>query len=349
MIKKNICVIFGGRSREHTVSCVSASFVAENLDTDKYNIYKIGITRSGEWYLFEGTPEQMRNGSWENGDRRRAVISPDTYHKGMLTDNGVVIPVDAVFPVLHGEYGEDGSIQGLFKLAGIPYVGPGIAASAAGLDKVHSKILFDRAGIKQTKWIYFDNISAVDFSAVRARILENFTYPVFVKPANTGSSIGISKAHNDTELKKALFEAGNVDKKVIIEEAVDAHEIECAALGNDDVFISVPGEVFAAGEFYDYNSKYFDEGSYTAIPADIDAGMAEKIKETAKIAYKALGCAGLSRVDFLVDRHSGEIYLNEINTMPGFTEISMYPKLLMHEGMSYGEILDKLIELALES
>ena len=344
---KNVCVIFGGMSCEHSVSCVSASFVCENLDKEKYNVYKIGITKSGEWRLFSGTVDDMRDGSWENAELPTCILSPDRGHKGLICD-GKIIPVDVIFPVLHGAYGEDGAIQGLFELSGIPYVGCGVAASALGLDKVLSKMAYDTAGIPQADWLYFENAKLISPDEMCDRVEAKFEYPVFVKPANTGSSLGVSKAHDREELKNSIAEAVKIDKKVLVEEFIKGHEVECAVMGNDSPVASCIGEVKAAGEFYDFDSKYTDAASKTVIPAEIPAEYSERVRIEAIRAYRAIGAKGLSRADFFITE-DGRVLVNELNTLPGFTSISMYPKLWMHEGLSYSGILDKLIELAFEA
>ncbi len=343
---KNVCVIFGGMSCEHDVSCVSASYVCENLDKEKYKLYKIGITKTGQWKLFDGDTQKMREGGWEE-ESVPCILSPDRSHKGLIC-GGEIIPVDVIFPVLHGAYGEDGAIQGLFELSGIPYVGCGVAASAIGMDKVLSKLAYAAAGIDQADWVYFENAEKMDADDLACAVEKKFSYPVFVKPANTGSSIGVSKAHDRQELKLAIAEAVKIDKKVLVEEFISGNEVECAVLGNDDPKASCIGEVMAAGEFYDYDSKYCDEASKTVIPADIDPEICERVRAEAVRAFRAIGAKGLSRADFFVT-DDGRILVNELNTLPGFTSISMYPKLWIHEGISYAELLTKLIELACEA
>ncbi len=343
---KNICVIFGGMSGEHSVSCVSASYVIENLDKQKYNIYVIGITKSGAWKLFEGEPSQMREGTWEKNAEKSCILSPDRLHKGLICNN-VLIPVDVIFPVLHGAYGEDGAIQGLFELSGIPYVGCGVSASALGMDKVLSKMAYETAGIPQAEWIYFEDVRGLSESEIYERVERKFSYPVFVKPANTGSSIGISKAKNRGELIGAVELARSVDYKILVEENIEGHEVECAVLGNAEPQASCVGEVLSAGEFYDFDSKYVNAESKTVIPAEISSELSERVRQEAVRAFCAIGGRGLSRADFFITKDN-RILVNELNTLPGFTSISMYPKLWMHEGLTYSGLLDRLIELAEE-
>ena len=344
---ENVCVIFGGMSCEHQVSCVSASYVCENLDKSKYNLYKIGITKSGEWKLYDGDEDKMRDGTWCNGNLPTCVLSPDRRHKGLLCGSEI-IPIDVIFPVLHGAYGEDGCIQGLFELSGIPYVGCGVSASMLGMDKVLSKMAYATAGIPQADWIYFDDVTLLSDSEIYEKVETKFIYPVFVKPANTGSSIGVSKAHDREELLKAVSDASKIDKKVLVEEFIKGHEVECAVLGNKNPEASCVGEVKSAGEFYDYDSKYCDSSSETVIPADIPNEYSEKVRKEAVRAFRAIGGKGLSRADFFIT-DSGDVLVNELNTLPGFTSISMYPKLWINEGVSYSELLTKLIKLAYEA
>jgi len=345
---KRICVLFGGMSEEYDVSCVSASYVAEELDPSKYEVIKVGITREGEWKLFSGSTQEMRDHVWEQGDCVPCVLSPDRKNSGLWVDREMgmeKIPVDILFPVLHGAYGEDGCIQGLFRMSGIPFVGCSVAASALGMDKALSKMVFDTAGLAQAKWVMFDDITCENPVDAAIRAEKEFPYPMFVKPACTGSSIGITKAHDREELLKAFEVAAKVDKKVLVEETIVGRELECAAMGNGVPKISCVGEVLSAGEFYDYESKYFDEGSKTVIPAALTQEESDKIRAAASNAYRALGCRGLSRCDFFLTA-DGTVYINEINTLPGFTQISMFSKLWMAEGYTYSQLLDELIGYA---
>ncbi len=340
----NVCLVFGGMSEEHGISCTSASNIAENLNPEKYNVYKIGITKDGVWKLFDGEAEKMRDGTWFDESLPSCIISPDRSHKGIIAD-GKLIHIDVIFPALHGKLGEDGCIQGLFELSGIPYVGCGVAASALGMDKILSKLAYDAGGLLQADWVYFEDINAVSHDDAADTVEAKFGYPVFVKPANTGSSIGITKAHDRAELKAAFSLAATIDKKVLVEEFISGREVECAVMGNEIPIASAVGEVLSAGEFYDFDSKYVDAESKTAIPAQLPKEISEKVREAAVKAYTAIGAKGLSRADFFVT-DDGRVLVNELNTLPGFTSISMYPKLWIHGGYSYAELLDRLIELA---
>ncbi len=345
---KRICVLFGGMSEEYDVSCVSASYVAEELDPSKYEVIKLGITKEGEWKLFLGSTQEMRDHVWEQGDCVPCILSPDRKKSGLLVEKetGIErISVDVLFPVLHGAYGEDGCIQGLFRMSGIPFVGCSVAASALGMDKALSKMVFDTAGIAQAKWVLFDDITMENPVDAAIRAEGELSYPMFVKPACTGSSIGITKAHDREELLTAFQVAAKVDVKVLVEETIVGRELECAAMGNGVPKTSCVGEVLSAGEFYDYESKYFDEGSKTVIPASLTKEESDKIREAASKAYRALGCRGLSRCDFFLTA-DGTVYINEINTLPGFTQISMFTKLWMAEGYTYSQLLDELISYA---
>lgn len=353
MEKKTLALLFGGVSSEYDVSCMSVSSVWENVDREKYEPVLIGITKAGEWYLYSGDIEKVRAHEWDSDTEnlKKAFICPDrTVHGAMIeTENGwETLKIDVVFPVLHGKNGEDGTMQGLLEIAGLPYVGCKVLASAACMDKDVCHTLLEGAGIPQVKWLtYFKD--RTDFSAAEKEVAEELGWPVFVKPANAGSSVGISKVKTPDMLKEAMELAFEHDVKIIIEEAVlNPIEVECAVLGNDELMVGGPGEIVPADEFYSYDAKYYNDESETFIKARIAEDVAENIRETAKRAYKVLGCAGLTRVDFLIDGESGKIVLNEPNTLPGFTNISMYPKLIMDTGMTYAELIDKLLELACE-
>lgn len=353
MEKKTLALLFGGVSSEYDVSCMSVSSVWENVDREKYEPVLIGITKAGEWYLYSGDIEKVRAHEWDSDTEnlKKAFICPDrSVHGAMIeTENGwETLKIDVVFPVLHGKNGEDGTMQGLLEIAGLPYVGCKVLASAACMDKDVCHTLLEGAGIPQVKWLtYFKD--RTDFSAAEKEVAEKLGWPVFVKPANAGSSVGISKVKTPDMLKEAMELAFEHDVKVIIEEAVlNPIEVECAVLGNDELMVGGPGEIVPADEFYSYDAKYYNDESETFLKARIAEDVAENIRETAKRAYKVLGCAGLTRVDFLIDGESGKIVLNEPNTLPGFTNISMYPKLIMDTGMTYAELIDKLLELACE-
>lgn len=348
MDKKRVCVIFGGESPEHDISQKSVTSILNKLDRNKYDISAVGITKKGEWYLYEGDYSKIESGEWEKDENiKKAVISPDGSDRALLVLDGGKAekrPIDVIFPVLHGEYGEDGTIQGLFELSHIPYVGMGVPASANGMDKALSKIVFANAGIPQADWVVVKNIDDIEKKA--DEIENKLGYPCFIKPARTGSSVGVGKAHTRDELKAALDNAFKFDAKVLVEECIDGHEVECAVLGNDNPKASTVGEIIPTVEFYDFDAKYNDNSTMLQIPAKLPEKTIEEIRGYAVKAFTALEGQGLSRVDFFVKNDSGEVVLNEINTLPGFTNISMYPKLWEAVGTEYSKLLDKLIELA---
>ncbi|MFU0824891.1 D-alanine--D-alanine ligase family protein [Clostridium sp.] len=339
-MKKKVAILFGGQSTEHEVSRVSASSVLRNVDLSKYDVYPIGITKDGKWFEYTGAIDKIENGEWEK----------DEFYK---SPNGQEIlfnrEVDVVFPVMHGLYGEDGTIQGLCKLLGIPCVGPGVMSSAVCMDKVYTKYLLENFGIKQANYVI---VNAYEYRKSKESLLEEIEnklgYAVFIKPSNSGSSVGISKARNREELERGLEEALKFDRKVLVEEAINAREVEVAVLGNDEPTAATPGEIIPANEFYDYEAKYSNAESKLLIPAALSEEKLEEIRQQAIKIYKILDCAGLARVDFLVDKETEEAYLNEVNTIPGFTKISMYPKMWQAEGKSYGDLISELIELAIE-
>ncbi len=350
MNKTRVAVVFGGVSSEHEISRLSASSVIRNLSVEKYELSLIGITKKGEWYLFGGDPEEIPDGSWENDcSNRSCMISPDASRRGITVSGGSFIPVDVIFPVLHGKNGEDGTIQGLLELSRIPYVGCGVLASSVCMDKAVTNLLLEQFGIAQAKfvWCYTDDYLE-NPEPVEREIVQKLGFPVFVKPANAGSSVGISKVKRAEELRSAMLLAAKEDGKLVIEEGIDGREVECAVLGNSRPIASVPGEILPANEFYDYEAKYFDDNSKLCIPAQLDETTTETLRSTAVRAFRLLGCSGLSRVDFFVRRSDNAVLLNELNTLPGFTAISMYPKLFGAVGIGYGELLDRLISLALE-
>ena len=349
---KKLCVIFGGQSPEHEISRKSVTSVLNNLDKEKYEITVIGITKNGAWYLYTGDYKNIEDGSWEKDteNKKKAIISPDAEDKCIFvfeneTTVSRIFP-DVIFPVLHGEYGEDGTIQGLFELSGIKYVGMGVLSSANGMDKTYTKLVFNSVNIPQADWVIVrrgDNIEE------KMDLIETkLGYPCFVKPACTGSSVGVGKAHNREELKTVIENASKFDRKVLVEENIDGHEVETAVLGNFDAEAATVGEIMPTVEFYDFDAKYNDNSTQLQIPADLPKETIEQIREYAKTAFKALDGQGLSRVDFFVKYSDGSIILNEINTLPGFTNISMYPKLWDAVGLGYTELLDKLIDLAEE-
>lgn len=354
MKKYNICVLFGGISPEHDVSLRSAESVLNYMDKEKYNIYPVGITREGAWYYYGGTDyAQLPGDVWlEYPDNCGAEISPVRGKGLLLFREGVTeaVRLDAVFPVLHGENGEDGSIQGLLQLAGIPCVGPDVAASAVSMDKTLTKLVMDHAQIPQAAW---QLVRSRELSTRMEEILDSvekkFAYPVFVKPAGTGSSVGVSKAADRNALENALNAAAVYDEKILVEEFIHGREVEVAVLGNDCPVASVCGEIDSGAEFYDYEAKYITDTSVAYVPARIDEDVAERVRELAVKAYLSLGCRGLSRVDFFVTFADNRIVFNEINTLPGFTSISMYPKLFAASGIDYSQLIDRLLELAMEA
>ena len=350
MEKLNVLLLFGGQSSEHNVSNVSASNVAEILDENKYNVIKVGITVDGQWFLFEGSTSEMKDGSWENMNLKRVFLAPDTVSGLVIIDGDKVTyqKIDVVFPVLHGLCGEDGTIQGLCRLAKIPCVGPDALSSAVCMDKPTTKIMFKHYDIPQADWVVVLKEELFDKEAVVKKIEGKFDYPVFIKPANAGSSVGIGKSHNREELLKDLENAAEYDYKILVEEFIDGREVECAVLGNEEPVASVLGEIIPDKEFYDFEAKY-ESDSKLLIPALLTDEDSEKIREIAVKAYKSLGLSGLSRVDFFVHKKTGKFYLNEINTIPGFTGISMYPMLMKASGIDGKELTDKLIEYAVEA
>ncbi len=351
-MKKNVLIIFGGVSTEHEISCVSASFVFENTDSEKYNVYRMGITKSGTWWLYDGETAKMRDGSWENDTQnlRPAILSPCSAHHGLMVINKQtktyeILHIDVCFPVLHGKNGEDGTMQGLLQLAGIPFVGPSAYSSAVCMDKVATKIICERKRIKTSPFIFARNNSELDMNRLIAEAEESFDYPMFVKPANSGSSVGISKVKNRTELIKGIELAFKNDSKILIEKAVIGKEIELAVLcANGQITVSVPGEIAPCADFYDYDTKYKNDTAKTFIPARISEKTAEKLTKTAKEVFCELDCNGLSRVDFFVNED--DIILNEINTIPGFTPISMYPTLMKNAGFEPKALIDALLASA---
>ena len=376
MTKLRVGVLFGGRSGEHEVSLLSAASVVEALDKNKYEVVPIGITKEGRWLtadhaerLLRGQHEErhLRAGDPEatpgaavlaKGESVMVPPVPGTELQAFSGDSphrrasDRAIDVDVVFPVLHGTFGEDGTIQGLLELADIPYVGAGVLGSAAGMDKAVMKELFRAAGLPIVNHVtVLRNQWESDSKGVRRAIDSKLKYPLFVKPANLGSSVGIGKAHDRKELDAAMNEAAKFDRKLIIEQGVGgkkgrAWEIECSVLGKPEA--SVPGEIVTSAEFYDYNAKYIDEGSKLVIPAKINKKQQKHVQQLAIRAFLAVDCSGLGRVDFLVEPRSGKVFVNEINTMPGFTSISMYPKLWAASGLPYPTLLDRLIQLGLE-
>ena len=348
MEKLKLGVIFGGMSTENEVSCVSGISVIKHLNKEKYEINPIYIDKKGNWFKLKIEDIEKEGEEREN---RKTILNIIEYIKEM----------DVIFPVLHGLYGEDGTIQGLFELLKVPYVGCGVLASSVGMDKAYTKVIFDKANINQTKYVYIrkyngdyiyvdekfdEQILSID--EISKIVIDKLKFPMFIKPSNSGSSVGINKAHNIQELKSAIEEAAKYDNKILVEEGIIGREVECAVLGNEDVISSCVGEIKAADEFYSYDAKYNNEESKTLIPAEISKEKSDEIQKLAIKAFKAIDGKGLSRVDFFIEDKTEKVYINEINTLPGFTSISMYPKLFEQVGIGYTELLDKLVELALK-
>lgn len=337
MKKVRLGIIFGGMSTENEVSEKSALSIINNIDTEKYEVYKIYITKEGKWYEYKKDKE---------------IENVMQYLKNL----------DVVFPVLHGLYGEDGTIQGLFELLKLPYAGCGVLASSVGMDKVYTKIVFEKAGLKQANYEYIRKVKneyvyinknfdeeILTLDLIAEKIVNNLKFPMYIKPSNSGSSIGINKAKNIEELKKYIEFASNYDTKILIEEGIIGREVECAVLGNDDVIASGIGEVLPADDYYSYDAKYNNADSITQIPAkNVDEKIVEEIRKLAIKAFKSIDGKGLSRVDFFIENETNDIYINEINTLPGFTNISMYPKLFEEYGIGYKELIDRIIELGLQ-
>jgi len=341
-------VVFGGKSTEHDVSIVSGTSIIKNLNKEKYEIYPIFIDKDGTWFETNKIENALKIGEKINLNKKIENI------------NEYLKKLDVIFPALHGLGGEDGSIQGMFELLGIPYVGPKILGSSICMDKVYSKIIFEKANIMQAEYVYINknkenytylnedfSEEILDIEEIAKKISEKIEFPMFIKPSNSGSSVGINKAHNMDEIKEFIEYASKFDNKILIEENIIGKEIECAVLGNEEVEASILGEIIPADEFYSFDAKYINKESNTIMPARLSEETTRKIQELAKKAYKATDCKGLARVDFFVNEKEEKIYINEINTLPGFTEISMYPKLWEKTGLSYQDLLDKLISLAI--
>lgn len=349
-MKKKIAVIFGGKSTEHEVSVVSATSVMKHLDKEKYDIIPMYIGKDGEWYRYTKSIEKID------------IVSMGTLPKEIEKIENVLEvlqQVDVVFPVLHGLYGEDGTIQGMLELLGKPYVGCKVLASSVAMDKVYTKIVLRQAGISQVKHYYIrkekqgyywvDTDYRGSIQEIAEKLTENMVFPMFVKPSNSGSSVGVSRVGTVAEMIKAIELAGKYDTKILVEQGIEGRELECAVLGNEEVRASTVGEIQAADAFYSFDAKYKNKASMTHIPAAITTEQKQNIQEMAVKAFKAIDGTGLARIDFFLEKETGKIFLNEINTLPGFTTISMYPKLWEAEGVSYTELLDTLIQLAEEA
>ncbi len=351
---KNALILFGGVSSEHDVSVVSAKSVIENIPTDKYNIIMLGITKDGRWFKYDGDVANLPEDKWleDTENLTKAVISPDRNDHGLLVfeaDGIKNLKIDVAFPVLHGKNGEDGTIQGFFQLAGIPFVGCDMLSSACCMDKVMTNTLADAAGIPQAKWL---GLNSYEYGKSPEKYIDKAAdylgFPIFVKPANAGSSVGVSKATDKVSLAVSIEKAFKEDSKLVLEEGIDGAEVECAVMGNEEPVASICGEIVPCNDFYDFEAKYVNPASELHIPARISSEKIEEVRAAACNAYKALGCSGLARVDFFVRKSDGLVMLNEPNTIPGFTSISMYPKMFAASGVPYAELIDRLFTLALE-
>jgi len=356
-IKKiRVGIIFGGRSGEHEVSFCSASSIIKAIDKGKYIVVPIGITKEGRWISPQDSELALQSGRIKG--KNTVILLNDSFSKSLvcidnnqkLDKNSALDKLDVIFPALHGPYGEDGTVQGLLELANIPYVGAEVAASAISMDKELMKTIFKQKGLPVLKWLTIKRKEwQKDKEKILSLIQNGFEYPLFVKPTNLGSSVGITKVHKKEELEKAIDLASSYDRKILIEKGLEeVREIECGVLGNDEPRASVVGEVKPAGEFYDYDSKYIDEGTQLIIPADLPDEVSQEVQRIALRAFKAVDAAGMARVDFFVSKKENKIYLSEINTIPGFTSTSMYPRLWEASGIPYPELIDRLIQLALE-
>jgi D-alanine-D-alanine ligase len=344
MGQRTICILYGGRSGEHEVSCRSAASVSRNLDPKKYRQVLIGIDKAGRWHL----QREPRFERADYGERLEVLPAPEAVAvipgQGLGSLSGV-LEVDVVFPVLHGTFGEDGTVQGLLEMANLPYVGAGVLGSSLAMDKQKTKEIWRQTGLPVVEFVVVRDTSAESIAAV----LERFELPVFVKPVTAGSSVGVSKVQGREALQPAIAEALRYDAKVMVEPAVEGREIECAVLGNEKAQAFAPGEILPAHEFYSYQAKYVDpEGAELRLPADLSEAVSRQIRELAVAAFQAVECSGMARVDFFLERASARILLNEINTIPGFTNISMYPKMCEASGVPYPELLERLIDLAVE-
>lgn len=334
---KRIGVIFGGRSGEHEVSLMSATSVIEAMDREKFQVVPIGITREGQWKRYDGPVEEIAKGTWEE--------TAEDLEISKLKEIA-----DFMFPVLHGPYGEDGTIQGLFEMLDLPYAGCGVLASALCMDKVSAKKVFEEAGLPTSRYrlVYGEDLEA-DMERIVEKIEEEIPYVMFVKPSNMGSSVGISKVHNREELKAALVQAARYDRRIIVEEGIHCREVETGVIGNHYAEVAAVGEIVAKKDFYDYNAKYSDDaGTEISMPADLPKRTYEKIRALAKEAYRATDCSGFARIDFFVDKSSGEVYINEINTIPGFTRYSMFPVMWNQMGVSFPELIERIVDFGYE-
>lgn len=345
-------IFFGGKSGEHEVSLMSATSVIGAIDKEKYQVVAIGITKEGNWLLYDGPAEHIEDGSWQAEAEAALAAEPEKYGFSVLGAGGRGLRdmIDFALPILHGPYGEDGTIQGLFEMVNIPYGGCDVIGSALAMDKIAAKQVFSVMGIRQVPYVW---IEAEDLPEkeewMRSKIAKRLTYPIFVKPANMGSSVGLSKVSREEDLTAAIALASQYDRRIIIEQGIDCRELETAVLGNHVAEVGAVGEIIPSNEFYDYTAKYFDGGkTKLCIPANITEEQREEIRHAAAKAYKALDCRGYARVDFLMDKSTGEIYLNEINTIPGFTRFSMFPLLWAEAGVPYPRLIERIVELGCE-
>ncbi len=350
---KKVLVLFGGVSSEHIISLISAKSVIENIPKDKYEPVLMGITKEGEWYVYSGDAQNLPEDKWLE-DESKLTPATISLNRG---DHGIIlfgektekIRIDVVFPVLHGKNGEDGTIQGMLQLTGIPFVGCDMLSSACCMDKVVTNTLADAAGIPQAKWVgVFENTYEKEKAEIFKKARDYLGYPIFVKPANAGSSVGISKATDEESLEEAIKTAFKEDCRLVLEEGISGAEVECAVMGNNEPIASIIGEIEACNEFYDFDAKYINSASNLYIPARLPQEKQDEVRRCAVNAYKALGCSGLARVDFFVRYNDGKVLLNEPNTIPGFTSISMYSKLFAASGVPYSELIDRLLSYALE-
>ncbi len=344
MNKKNLLVIFGGRSTEHEVSRVSAGMILDNADNEKYNLLVVGITKTGKWLFYEDYDvDKIKDGSWEKEGCEAYIVPSDKQNLIVIEDKNVrKINIDVVFNIIHGNTGEDGKLQGLLELAGIPYVGCNTVSSAVCMDKAFTKLIVEKLNIRQAKYAIVKDVPNLEDIETR------LGYPCFIKPSNSGSSVGVSKAKNREELLDGIEVAFKYDKKIVIEEGIVGKEVECAVLGNEELVVTTVGEIVHNSEFYDYETKYINNDSKAVIPAEISKDTISKIRQYSNDIYNILDCKGLSRLDFFIEKHTNEIIFNEINTLPGFTPISMYPMLIEDAGIPKRELIDRLINLAIE-
>ncbi len=344
----NVAVLFGGRSSEHEVSCSSVCNVLNLLKNEKYTVYKIGITKTGEWMLTDAPLADIKSGAWvEHPSNEPAWILPDPSVRGLRTASGKEVKIDIAFPIIHGKNGEDGAMAALFQLAGIPQITTSMTSAANSMDKGLTKLICEKAGIRQADWVQLYSREIKDMDQAVAKVEGGLEYPVFVKPASAGSSVGISKCRTRAELEAGLRLAAEHDFKIVVEQNIVGREVEVAVLGNTELIASVVGEICPAADFYSYDAKYNDEDSLLFIPARLDEATQERVRSAALEVFRAMECNGYARVDFFA-QEDGTVIFNELNTIPGFTDISMYPKLMEASGIPGEELIERLIALAME-